>query len=136
MDKNNLHQPLQSAYRKYHSTETAIVKIMNDLLMALDSNQCVLLMLLDLSAASDTVDHELLLTRLEASFGIQNGAKEWLRYYFTGRQQVVRIKGTASYPRNLTTGMPQGSVLGPFSFPQYTSPLFNIANSHKCQIHM
>ena len=136
MTTNNLHQPLQSAYRKHHSTETAIVKIMNDLLMALDSNQCVLLIMLDLSAAFDTVDHELLLTRLEQSFGIQDGAKAWLRSYFSDRQQVVRIKGVASDPQALTTGMPQGSVLGPFSFPQYTSPLFNIANNNQCQIHM
>ncbi len=136
IEKYNLDQPLQSAYKKHNSTETAIVKIINDILLALDSDSCVLLILLDLSAAFDTVDHQLLLSRFEHLLGIQSGAKEWLHSYFTDRQQVVRINSTASDPKALDTGMPQGSVLGPFSFPPYTAPLFNIAEKHQCGIHM
>ena len=136
MSKHNLNQPAQSAYRENHSTETAIVKIVNDMLRSLDKGQCVLLVLLDLSAAFDTIDHELLLHRFETCFGIQSEAKEWLKSYFSNRQQVVRIEGVNSDPKNLETGIPQGSVIGPFSFPRYTSPLFKLVQNHKCSIHM
>ena len=136
MSKHSLNQPAQSAYRENHSTETAIVKIVNDMLRSLDKGQCVLLVLLDLSAAFDTIDHELLLHRFETCFGIQSEAKEWFKSYFSNRQQVVRIEGVNSDPENLETGIPQGSVIGPFSFPQYTSPLFKLVESHKCSIHM
>ena len=97
---------------------------------------CVLLVMLDLSAAFDTVNHDMLLDRLESCFGVRAEAKEWLRTYFLNRKQVVRIDGVNSDPQSLQTGMPQGSVLGPFSFPPYTSPLFNIADNHQCDVHM
>ena len=84
--------------------------------------------MLDLSAVFDTIDHELLLYRFEACFGIQSEAKEWLKSYFSNRQQVVRIKRVNSDHRVLKTGIPQVSVIGPFSFPQYTSLLFKIAH--------
>ena len=72
----NLEASLQSTYRERHSTETAIVKIVNDMLRSLDDHLCVLLIMLDLSAASDTIDHKLLLHRFETSFGIQAEAKK------------------------------------------------------------
>ena len=136
MNEKKLNPPLQSAYREHHSTETAIVKIMNDILLSLDKDMCVLLVMLDLSAAFDTVDHKLLFNRSEQSFGIQDGAKAWLQSYFPDRHQAVKINGVKSDPTDLDTGMPQGSVVGPFCFPPYTSPLFTIANKHKCQMHM
>ncbi len=114
----------------------ALVKIMNDMLLSLDDDKCILLVMLDLSAAFDTVNHTLLLDRFENCFGIKSGAKDWLQSYFADRQQVVRIDGVDSHPQDLQTGMPQGSVLGPFSFPAYTSPLFSIATKHQCSIHM
>ena len=78
MNEKKLNPPLQSAYREHHSTETAIVKIMNDILLSLDKDMCVLLVMLDLSAVFDTVDHKLLFNRFEQSFGRQDGAKAWL----------------------------------------------------------
>ena len=136
MKDNSLDQPLQSAYKKNHSTETAIVEIVNDVLLYLDNDMCVLLVMLDLSAVFDTVNHDMLLDRLESCFGVRAEAKEWLWTYFLNRKQVVRIDGVNSDPQSLQTGMPQGSVLGPFSFPLYTSPLFNIADNHQCNVHM
>ena len=112
------------------------MKIVNDMLRSLDEGQCVLLVMLDLSAGFDTIDHELLLHTFETCFGIQSEAKEWLKSYFSNRQQVVRIKGVNSDPRLLETGVPQGSVIGSFNFPQYTSPLFKIVEKHQCSIHM
>ena len=122
--------------REYLSTETAIVKIVNDMLRSLDKGQCVLLVIQDLNAAFDTIDHELLLHRFEACFGIQSEAEEWLKSYFSNRQHVIRFKRANSDPRVLKTGIPQGSVIGPLSFPQYISPLFKIAENHECGIHM
>jgi len=136
LTENNLHRSHQSAYRKGHSTETALLKIMNDLLKALDKQESTLLVLLDQSAAFDTVNQDLLLNRLNSSFGIDGNALQWLTSYFKGRQQRITIKGVQSDPVQLTTGFPQGSVLGPFAYPIYTSPLFDITTSHNVGVHM
>ena len=109
---------------------------MNDLHIAIDNKQFVYLVMLDLSAAFDTVNHEVLLERLHHDFGMQDGVLAWLKSYFSDRVQAVSIDGCTSEPQPLQTGMPQGSVLGPFSFPQYTAPLFDIVQRHGCEIHM
>ena len=136
METNDLNNPVQSAYRTGHSNETALVKIMNDLLLAIDNKKCVLLVMLDLSAAFDTVEHSILFDRLENMFGVTDDAKLWLKSYFSQRKQCVNINGTFSDPKPLNVGMPQGSVLGPFCFPPYTSPLYSIAKENNCEIHM
>ena len=82
---NSLLEPMQSAYRSGHSTETALLKVKTDLLQAIDHQEVVCLILLDLSSAFDTVDHCLLLQGLEVSFGIKETALEWIRSYLTGR---------------------------------------------------
>ena len=135
-ERNRLHPVNQSAYRKNHSTETALVRIVNDILIAMDNKMCVALVMLDLSAAFDTVSHSILLRRLEEDFGVKGSALVWLESYFSGRTQAVNINGTLSIPRPLTTGMPQGSRIGPTEFPPYTSPLFDIAKKHNIQVHM
>ena len=136
MSQNNLYPCHQSAYRKNHSTETALVKIVNDLLCAIDSRQCTFLVMLDQSAAFDTVNQDLLLNRLRSTCGIVNDANEWLASYFKNRYQSVCIQNVSSGPRELLTGFPQGSVLGPFMYPVYTSPLFSIAEKYDLSIHM
>ncbi|CAB4005830.1 Hypothetical predicted protein, partial [Paramuricea clavata] len=67
---NNLEEPFQSAYKRFHSVETALLKVQNDILVAIDNHKCVVLLLLDMSAAFDTVDHEILLQRMFKRFGI------------------------------------------------------------------
>ena len=126
----------QSAYRKYHSIETALVKITNDILGAMDKKLCVGLVLLDLSAAFDTISHSILLRRLEEDYGVKGASLLWMESYFSGRTQAVNINGSLSGPTPLTTGMPQGSRIGPNEFPGYTSPIFAIAEKHKVNIHM
>ena len=133
---NSQHQLHQSAYRKLHSTETALIKITDDLLCAMDSSQCSILIMLDQSAAFDTVDQKLLLERFEQWYGISGTALRWLQSYFLNRTQEVTIRRMSSSPRPLDTGFPQGSVLGPFSYPVYTSPLFGIAHDHSVSMHM
>ena len=132
----NLHGPCQSAYRRFHSTETALVKITNDLLCTMDKRQCALLVMLDLSAAFDTVSHDILFKRLESKYGITNQALSWMKSYFDGRTQSVIKNGHMSEPHYLKTGLPQGSILGPFQFTLYSSPLFDIACGHGIEVHM
>ena len=71
--------PVQSAYRSGHSTETALVRVFNDLLLSVDRDNCSALVLLDLSAAFDTVDHQMLLDRLFNQFGVSDGALDWFK---------------------------------------------------------
>ena len=132
---NSLHVPLQSAYRQYHSTETALLKVHNDALRALDRGDCVFLVLLDLSAAFDTVDHSVLKDRMEQMFGISDGVLRWLLSYLGTRHQAVMIRGVESENRILQYGVPQGSVLGPELFKDYIAPLANLIHSHGIEFH-
>jgi hypothetical protein len=136
MTVNNLHDTFQSAYKEGHSTETALLYVYDDLLDAVDSKKCVLLTLLDLSAAFDTINHAVLLHRFEHGMGITGAALEWLKSYFSGRHQFVHVEGASSSSRPLTTGMPQGSVIGPFGFPTYQTPLGKIFKDHGIAYHL
>ena len=133
---NGLHDPLQSAYKQFHSTETALVKVTNDILCALDKNEVVILVLLDLSAAFDTVDHKILLHRLEHTFGIKGVALDWFESYLVGRKQRVTIKGVSSETALLESGVPQGSVLGPVLWNVYTYPLSKVMNKNNTSYHL
>ncbi|WP_419629606.1 reverse transcriptase domain-containing protein, partial [Thiolapillus sp.] len=110
---NNLFYSHQSAYRAGHSTETALLKIVNDLLSALDEDKVSLLSLLDLSAAFDTIDHSILLSRLSYSFGISDTVLAWFTSYLTDRIQTISVNGSKSLPAPLHYGVPKGSVLRP-----------------------
>ena len=83
--KNSLMEPVQSAYRASHSTETALVKVKADLLNAINNKEVVCLVLLDLSVTFDTVNHQILLERLEKRFGFTELVINWIRSYLTGR---------------------------------------------------
>ena len=117
---NSLKEHMQTAYRAHHSTETALVKVFNDMFQAVDNKQCVLLVLLDLSAAFDTINHEIMLQRLKSLFGIKGQALQWLKSYFSNRSQTLVVNACKSTSVALTTGIPQGSVVGPGTFPLYT----------------
>ena len=132
---NGLHERFQSAYKAHHSIETALLKITNDILLSLDKGDNVFLFLADLSAAFDTVNHSLLLSRLENSFGIMGTVLQWFHSYLSGRSQFVEINDTKSSVRDLTVGVPQGSVLGPILYLLYTAPLAEIIRSHGVDYH-
>ena len=93
---NNLHDPSQSAYKKCPSTETALLKINNDILVSLDNKHCIILTSLDLSAAFDTVDNTILLHRLHHDFGTEGKALQWFISFITGRTQRECIDGNSS----------------------------------------
>ena len=136
LSRNNIVTPLQSAYKKRHSTETALLRVFNDIVRFVDRGNCVLLILLDLSAAFDTIDHSILLSRLEARFGVTGSALEWLNAYLCNRIQYITIDGARSSASDLAFGVPQGSVLGPILYTLYTAPIADIISSYGLQYHL
>ena len=96
LDANGVDVLYQSAFRKLHSTETALIRVHNDIAIASDQKTSVILLLLDLSAAFDTVDHCILVLRLSRRFGIGGRALEWFRLYLGDRTQFVHINGSTS----------------------------------------
>ena len=127
--ENNLSNPFQSAYRTGHRTETVLLRIVNDILSALNSDNISVLLLMDLSAAFDTIDHQIL-SRLNSVFGIQSTALQWFHSYLSDRYQSTSVNNSSSSPSQLMYGVPQGLVLGPIPFVLYTTPLSDIINNH------
>ena len=103
----------QSAYRRHHSTETALLRVLSDIYAAADKQEVTLLGLLDLSAAFDCVDHDILLRHLRQSFGIGGTAMAWIESFLRGRTQQMAYAGSLSAAILQLCGVPQGSVLGP-----------------------
>ena len=120
----------QSAYRPGHSTETSLLKDANDLLLAMDEGKLLVLVLLYLSAAFDTIDHDILLHHLQHVFDIQGPVLSWFRSHLTKRFQIVSTQDTHSDQIELCYGVPQGSVLGPILFILYTQPLTSVILKH------
>ena len=119
MTANNLHTHSQHGYKSNHSTETLLLRFYNDILVAIDQNRGVVVLLIDLSSAFDTVQHDILLKILENSIHVKGVALEWFRSFVSGRTQSVVIDGCISDWINVTCGVPAGSVLGPILFNIY-----------------
>jgi len=132
---NSLLEIRQSAYRKYHSTETAVVSVLEGLLTKSVHKLVSILALLDLSAAFDTFDHTILLRPLEITFGISGVALSWFESYLSDRTQSVVVDGLMSRPIPLVFGVLQGSVLGLVLFTLYSQPLSDVIACHSCDYH-
>ena len=123
---NKLDNSHQSAYKPGHSTETALLSIKNEVHLSLARSEPTALVLLDLSAAFDTIDHNILLGYLKSWFGLGGTALRWFASYLRNRCQAIKIGSTLSELSNLVYGVPQGSVLGPLRFSLYKHHLVKL----------
>src|SRR5208282_2402320 len=125
----------QSGYRTGHSTETALLEVLDNIYTAGDDKQFSVVIGLDLSAAFDTVQPDILIGRLHDEFGVKSMALSWLKSYIDDRTQFVNVGRHSSSVVQLTSGVPQGSVLGPILFAAYTSPVGDIIKRHGIHYH-
>ena len=123
LDEAGLMTGCQSAYRKHHSSKSTLLNIQSDILLNMAKASVTALTLLDLSAAFDTIDHTILLDRLNVYYGISELALGWFKSYLSIRTHSVKVGSTLSHPAVLHYGEPQGSVLGPVLFSVYTNPI-------------
>ena len=122
MESNSMSNNLQSAYKKFHSTESALLKVENDVLLNMEKGRVTALILLDLSATFDTIDHLTLISRLSSWYGTSGTALDWFTSYLTNRCQQVKIQDYISEAVYISFSVPQGSVLGPILFTHILLP--------------
>ena len=135
MDEIVAHVKNQSGYKINHSCETLLLRISNDILINLDCSKCTIMLLLDLSAAFDTVDHVILLDILWFELGFRGTVFRWFVEFLGGRRQAVDIDGHQSNFRENKYGVPQGSVVGPFLFNIYVRNLIKMLEKKGFTIH-
>lgn len=135
LENNSVLEKFQSGFRSRHSTESALLKVHNDIARAVDTKSPVVLVLLDLSAAFDTVDHSVLLSRLCDYVGIRGTALKWFESYLSGRTFSVMVGDLSSSSAPLSCGVPQGSILGPILFSLYMLPLGSIIARNNLSFH-
>ena len=133
---NELHCPVQSGYRPNHSCETLLVRMTDDIFKEVHRDNIVIVVLLDLSAAFDTIDHSILLKKLCEDFGVTGDVLEWFGSYLMDRFFRVKINGTLSDILCLLFGVPQGSLLGPVLFILYIKHLQRIAKKYGLAIQL
>ena len=116
LNSHNLYNTCQSAYRPGHSTETALLIVVNDLFLSLSRGNISVLALLDFSSAFDTIDHPILVQRLHTDFGFTDTVLQWLSSYLSDRAHYVSLSNHCSAFAHVHSSVPQGSVLGPILF--------------------
>ena len=134
--ENDVLEQFQSAYRQHDSTETALIKVHCHILSAVGRGCVVVLVMLDLTAAFDTIDHAIQLSKLTHNCGVTGAALKWFTPYFSGRQQPVCIDSDKPSPTPVPFGVPQGSLLGPLLFTAYISPLGDIIKKFGMDYHL
>ena len=135
LDSNNLLSPNHHGCRRWHNTATALIQMYDQWVEEVEAGQMVGVMMIDLSAAFDMVDHPLLLDKL-ALFGMETEVTQWLRSYLTGRSQSVLVDGCLSPPLNIEFGVPQGSILGPLMYIIFTNDIPDLVHDHAISYDM
>ena len=135
LNSHNLYNTCQSAYRPGHSTETALLKVVNDLFLSLNKGNISVLALLDFSSAFDTIDHTILVHRLHTDFGFTDAVLQWFSSYLTDRARYVSLSNHCSTFDPIHSDISQGAFLGPMLFAMYTKTLSAIIDSHSIMHH-
>ena len=130
LNSRNPYNTCQSAYRPGHSTETALLKVVNDLFLSLNKGNISVLALLDFSSAFDTIVHPIPIHRLHTDFGFTDAVHQWFSFCLTDRTHYVSLSNHCSAFTHVLSDVPQGSVLGPILFTMYIKPLSAIIDSH------
>ena len=141
IERHGMMEAHHSAYQSSHSTETALLKVKTDIIQALNNQEVACLILLDLPVVFDAIDHDILLNRLKSRFTVTGVVLKWLESYLKDRSQAMKIgvplSGVSrSQFAKLSSGIPQGSVLGPILFTIYTVPIGNICRKHQVAFHL
>ena len=132
LNTNNLLHPNHHAYRAQHNTTTALIQMYDGWLQAVESDQLAGVCMLDMSAAFDLVDHDLLIQKLEL-YGFDESILGWTQSYLSGRRQCVVIEGCLSKLLPVNTGVPKESILGPLLYTIFTNELPEVIHEHSEQ---
>ena len=135
LNSHNRYNTCQSAYRPGHRTETALLKVVNDLYPSVNKGNISVLALLDFSSAFDTIDHPILVHRLHTDFGFTDTVLQWFSSYLSNRTHYISLSNHCSAFAPVHSGVHQGSVLGPILFTMYIKPLSAIIDSHSVIHH-
>lgn len=125
----------QLAYRELHSNEAALLRILSDVLKVAHQSKVTSFVMLELSAAFDRVDYEILLSGLDQKFGILEQALSWIESHVFDRTSQILYGGSLSTPEKTQCGVPQGSILGPLLFVLFLSDLEDIVTKHQLMTH-